>query len=495
MNASDTIAAVSTPPGRGGIGIVRLSGPGSIDIAGGLFSAGIARAAGPDSATRQVEPIQVEPNQVVVGHVLDKAGEAVDTAVLTYFRGPKSYTGEDVVEISCHGSPVVLAAVLDRALTLGARLAEPGEFTMRAFLNQRIDLAQAQAVRDLIDSQTAYQARLATRQLDGALSKRIKPFKNSLVDVIVNLESSLEFVEDDISPEATSNLIDKLTAVSAGLSKMASSFSLGRYIKQGFDLAIVGRPNVGKSSVFNRLIGSDRAIVTEVPGTTRDALHESTSIRGIPVRLIDTAGIRETTDLVESIGITRAREAIADADIQLLVLDASEALTTDDITLISQTPAPTRLILLNKTDLPQMLEVAPSGGSCVSDFEFSLTVGPAIPEGNPVTSDLAHDTIIWVSALTGEGFDALADHIVGRLGGSQCAASDDIMITDARQHQAIQSANAALTEARELMSAGELEEIVLLKLRAALQAIGEITGETLTEDILSQIFSTFCVGK
>jgi len=192
MNASDTIAAVSTPPGRGGIGIVRLSGPGSIAVAGGLFSAGIARAAGPDSATRQVEPVQFEPNQVVVGHVVDRAGEAVDTAVLTYFRGPKSYTGEDVVEISCHGSPVVLATVLDSALTLGARLAEPGEFTMRAFLNHRIDLAQAQAVRDLIDSQTAYQARLANRQLDGALSQRIGPLKDLLVDVIVHLESCRE---------------------------------------------------------------------------------------------------------------------------------------------------------------------------------------------------------------------------------------------------------------------------------------------------------------
>jgi tRNA modification GTPase len=211
--------------------------------------------------------------------------------------------------------------------------------------------------------------------------------------------------------------------------------------------------------------------------------------------LIDTAGIRETTDLVESIGITRAREAIADADIQLLVLDASEALTTDDITLINQTPAPTRLILLNKTDLPQQLEVAPSGGSCVSDFEVSLTGGPAIPDGNPITSHLARDTVIRISALTGDGFDALADHILGRLGGSQGAASDDIMITDARQHQAIQNANAALTEARNLMIGGELEEIVLLKLRAALQAIGEITGETLTDDILSQIFSTFCIGK
>src|SRR5262249_3572095 len=478
MNAGDTIVAISTPPGRGGIGVVRLSGPASLDISRRLF---IARASGAAQAGsgQDAHSHQFEPNHSVVGHVLDAESHTpIDTAVLTYFKAPRSYTGEDVVELSCHGSPVVLGLVLDRALGLGARLAEPGEFTMRAFLNHRIDLAQAQAVRDLIDSQTAYQARLATRQLDGALSKRINPFKEALVDVIVHLESSLEFVEDDISPETTSALIGKLDRVNDGLAEIASSFAIGRYIKQGFDLAIVGRPNVGKSSIFNRLIGADRAIVTEVPGTTRDALHESTSIRGIPVRLIDTAGIRETTDLVESIGITRTREAIADADIQLLVLDASEQLTLDDINLISQTPALSRIILLNKTDLPQKLEipagfgVPPSGGSSTSAPEM-----------------------IKISALTGTGFGMLADYILQRLGDSDGALRDDIMITDARQHQALRNALAALTEARELMRRGELEEIVVLKLRASLQSMGEITGETTSDDILDQIFSTFCIGK
>jgi tRNA modification GTPase len=393
----------------------------------------------------------------------------MDTAVLTYFKAPRSYTGEDVVEISCHGSPVVLAGVLGQALGLGSRLAEPGEFTMRAFLNRRIDLPQAQAVRDLIDSQTAYQARLATRQLDGALSKRIRPLKDIVVDVIVHLESSLEFVEDSISPESSSVLMGKLAEVSSGLTAMASSYALGRYVKQGFDLAIVGRPNVGKSSVFNRLIGTERAIVTDIPGTTRDALHESTSIGGIPVRLIDTAGLRETTDLVESIGISRTREAIADADIQLLVLDGSEPLMPDNTNLIDQMPASSRIILINKTDLPQRLK------------ESSL---------NGISGE-----IIRISAATGGGFDSLEDCILARLGGNRGALGDEIMITDARQHQAIQNALALLNEARDLMAGSELEEIVLLKLRASLQSIGEITGETLNDDILTQIFSTFCIGK
>jgi tRNA modification GTPase len=417
-----------------------------------------------------VAAINLEPNYSFVGHVLDiESREPLDTAVLTYFKAPRSYTGEDVVEISCHGSPVVLAGVLDQAFRLGARLAEPGEFTMRAFLNGRIDLAQAQAVRDLIDSQTAYQARLATRQVDGALSKRITPLKDILVDAIVHLESSLEFVEDDISPDRSSELIGKLDEVTSGLIKIAASFALGRYIKQGFALAIVGRPNVGKSSVFNRLIGADRAIVTDIPGTTRDALHETTSIRGIPVRLIDTAGIRETTDLVESIGITRSREAIADADIQLLVLDASQELTLDDRDLIDQTAAASRIILINKTDLPQRIDQA-------------------------ALSDINGKTI-RISAMTGRGFDSLEDCILDRLGGSGGATGEDLLITDARQHQAIQNALATLTEARDLLSGGELEEIVILKLRASLRSIGEITGETLNDDILFQIFSTFCIGK
>src|SRR5262249_18603303 len=315
-------------------------------------------------------------------------------------------------------------------------------------------------------------------------------FKEALVDVIVHLESSLEFVEDDISPETTSALIGKLDRVNDGLAEIASSFAIGRYIKQGFDLAIVGRPNVGKSSIFNRLIGADGAIVTEVPGTTRDALHESTSIRGIPVRLIDTAGIRETTDLVESIGITRTREAIADADIQFLVLDASEPLTADDKNLISQTPTQSRIIILNKTDLPQKLELA-------ADFAVQMFGGSSTPRfGVPPSggSSTAAETI-KISALTGAGFDTLACCILNRLGGSEGALREDIMITDARQHQALRNALAALAEARDLIRRGELEEIVVLKLRASLQSIGEITGETLNDDILSQIFSTFCIGK
>jgi tRNA modification GTPase len=454
MFSDDTIAAISTPPGRGGIGIVRLSGPVSLQIATTIFHTESTNDRG-------------TPNRAQFGRIVDPASdEVVDQAILTFFKAPHSYTGEDIVEISCHGSPIILARVLQLTLDRGARIAEPGEFTLRAFFNKRIDLAQAQAVRDLIDAQTQYQARVATKQLEGALSLKITPIKEAVIKVIVHLESSVEFVEEDISPDAAAKLLGKLDDAAEELTAIANSFSFGRYVREGFDLAIVGRPNVGKSSVFNRLIGSDRAIVTELPGTTRDALYERTSISGVPVRLIDTAGIRETTDLVESIGISRSRTAIADADVSLLVLDASEPLTDDDIGLLNHLSQERRIVALNKTDLPARLEA----GSI-----------PSAP--------------LSISALTGEGFDLLTETIFARLAGDTSAERDDIMLTDARQHSAVQGAIEQLRDASELIRTRELEEIVLLKLRGALSSLGEITGETLTDDILGQIFSRFCIGK
>ena len=472
MFRDDTIAAISTPPGRGGIGVVRLSGPASLDIAAAVFR---SERLSPQSLV--LSHTRLAPNRAQFGHIIDPASsQPIDQAVLTYFKAPRSYTGEDVVELSCHGSPVILRRVLELLTARGARIAEPGEFTFRAFFNKRIDLAQAQAVRDVINAQTEYQARVATRQLDGALSKRLMPLKDAVVEVIVHIESSVEFVDDDISPETATALTDKLGQTVEGLNEIAASFSFGRLVKEGFDLAIVGSPNVGKSSVFNRLVGTDRAIVTEVPGTTRDALYESTSISGVPVRLIDTAGIRETSDVVETIGITRSRTAIADADISLLVFDASRRLGREDIELLDSVAEARRIVAVNKIDLPNVL-----------DEELYAETGVHISE--------LYDNVVSVSALTGSGFEELTSTIFERLSGDASAERDDIMLTDARQHAAVQRAIEQLSEARELMIAGELEEIVLLKLRAGLEALGEVTGETLTEDILGQIFSTFCIGK
>ncbi len=453
MFRDDTIAAIATPPGRGGIGVIRLSGPRALEIANTVFQSR-SRASVSD------------PNRALFGHLADPAtSDHIDEIVLTFFKAPHSYTGEDVVELSCHGSPVILRRALDAVIACGARIAEPGEFTFRAFFNRRMDLAQAQAVGDLINAQTEYQARVASRQLEGALSQRLAPTKQSLIEIIVHLESSVEFVEDDISTETISLLLKKLNEAIADLTEIAASFSFGKFVKEGFDLAIVGRPNVGKSSVFNRLTGSERAIVTPLPGTTRDALYESASIGGVPVRLIDTAGIRETSDIVETIGIQRSRAAIAEADIALLVLDASEALTEDDSRLLTEVPVERRIVALNKIDLPR-------------EMESSVIAA------------------IHISALTGSGFDQLTTAMLERLSGDTASEQrDDIMITDARQHTAMRRAIEQLEGARDLIIQGEFEEVILLRLRGALSSLGEVTGETLAEDILNEIFSTFCIGK
>jgi tRNA modification GTPase len=460
MFKGDTIAAISTPPGRGGIGVIRLSGEQALAIANHIFCASVS---------------SFKPNQAQFGRIFDPASDnLIDEAILTWFKAPHSYTGEEVVELSCHGSPVILRKVLELVTTRGARIAEPGEFTFRAFLNRRIDLAQAQAVRDVINAQTAYQASLATRQLEGAFSKRLTPLKENLITIIVHMESSVEFVEDDISPENLAKILEKIESVITALQQFATGFEFGRFVKEGFDLAIVGRPNVGKSSVFNQLVGSDRAIVTAIPGTTRDALYESASIAGVPVRLIDTAGIRETDDVVETIGIKRSRSAIADADIVLLVLDNSESLSADDQQLLAEVPAERRIIALNKSDLARKLETS------------------GTDEQSP-TQDFSE--AVSISAVTGAGFEPLRDKIFAYLSGDAATERDDLLITDARQQQAVRTALEQLQAARDLIVEGELEEIILLKLHTALTALGDITGETLTDDILGQIFSTFCIGK
>ena len=456
MNTGDTIAAISTPPGRGGIGIIRLSGPSSVSIASKIFHSDTLNSFN-------------TPNHAYVGQAIGPEGKPLDHCIATYFKAPHSYTGEDVVELCCHGSPVVLSAVLSLALSTGARTAEPGEFTLRAFLNRRMDLTQAQAVRDLIDAQTLFQARIAMRQLDGSLAAKLAPVKQIVIEAAVHLESTIEFVEDDIDPSQMSALAAKLERARDIVAELERSFSLGALVHNGFAMAIVGRPNVGKSSVFNRLVGNDRAIVTDIPGTTRDALYENLSIGGIPVRLIDTAGIRQTVDPIESMGIDRSKRAIADADILLLILDRSERLTTDDLQLLESVPRESRLVLLNKCDL-----AAASGASLSQEFGAGA---------------------IAVSALTGQGFDVLTETILKRLGADGAVEQDSAIVTDARQHHALERTAELLRTAIALMQGGELEEIILLRLRGALSALGELTGDTLTEDILGQIFSTFCIGK
>ncbi|MGZ7042550.1 MAG: tRNA uridine-5-carboxymethylaminomethyl(34) synthesis GTPase MnmE, partial [Thermoanaerobaculia bacterium] len=339
MNLDDTIVAIATPPGRGGIGIVRLAGPDARDVAEGLL-----HFAGDK---------KLEPQRAHFGELIDpESGQRLDEIVATYFAKPHSYTTDDIVEISCHGSPVVLARVVELALGRGVRMADPGEFTMRAFLNGRIDLTQAEAVRDLIESQTLYQAKVAAQQLGGSVSRRIQPIKQQLVNLIAMLEAGIDFADDDVSVLPAEQALARIAEIRGPLSKLQEGFAFGKVVHEGLTLAIVGRPNVGKSSLFNRLVERDRAIVTAVPGTTRDLVTETVSLGGIPVHLVDTAGIRESKDEAESIGVQKSREAMADADLVLVVVDAhAEGRHEDDEQLIAAAGDRSAILVENKIDL------------------------------------------------------------------------------------------------------------------------------------------------
>ena len=450
--AQETIAAISTPPGRGGIGIVRLSGPHALPIAQELI-----RSRGP-----------LEHARVRLAEIPDpETGHTIDDAVVTYFARPHSYTGEDLVEIAAHGSPVILEMLVRLALRGGARLARPGEFTERAFLAGRLDLTQAEAVRDLIEAQTLYQARVAAEQMGGALSRRVQPAKQELVELIALLEAGIDFAEDDVAVTPNEDIVVRIDAVSAALGELARSFEYGRMVQQGLRLAIVGRPNVGKSSLFNRLLEKERAIVTAVPGTTRDVVTERLSLGGIPVELVDTAGLRETMDEAEAIGVRKAREVLADADVVLVVLEASVPLREDERQLMASLEGRRALVVRNKCDLP----------GAEGDY------GEEIPLPS-----------LRVSALTGEGLQRLRDAL-GESVRNPAAEGESGILTSLRQFEAVDGALQALQAARDAAQQAIPHEMVLLDLYATLRQLDSLTGETTAEDILNRIFSGFCIGK
>lgn len=402
--------------------------------------------------------------------------EIIDEALITYFRAPHSFTGEDVVEISCHGAPVLLRQVIDLCLALDARLAEPGEFSLRALSNGRMDLAEAEAIRDLISSQTAAAARQAVKQMRGEFSHQLQPIKDDLLDVIVVLESALEFVEDDLPEAQTADIRAKLLSISDVVARVASTFKAGNLLREGVTAAIVGRPNVGKSSLFNALLGTDRAIVTEIAGTTRDQLHERFSIDGVPVSLIDTAGLRETTDTVESIGVERSRRTMADADIVLAMLDVSEDLSDDDLAILKSVESSEQIVVLNKIDKVKPTRIA----QFVGDVRQRID-DPSVP-------------IIPLSAKTGDGFEALRNAIVEPFAPREMTSSG-FLVSDARHHDLLIRSNDELKHSIELLGQNASEELVLIGLHNALRYLGQITGETTTEDMLTRIFATFCIGK
>ncbi len=446
MQIRDTIVAISTPPGRSGIGMVRLSGSDARPIVSKIL-----RFRG--------EP-EWKPWSASLAELLDSDGHVVDQVVATFFTAPRSYTAEDLVEISCHGSPVVLRFALDQAVRAGARLAEPGEFTLRAFLNGRIDLLQAEAVRDLIDSTTLYQARVAVRQMEGSVSRRIRPAKEQLLELIALLEAGIDFAEDDISVAPAEEILRRLQPIEKALRDLAATFDYGKLVHSGITLAIVGRPNVGKSSLFNRLLEQDRAIVTAIPGTTRDLVSEVAAIDGIPIKFVDTAGIRAGEDLVETLGIERSYQAMVDADLTLVVVDLSTTVEPGDLALIERAKQQGRYILVgNKSDLPRVAELA-------EDF-------------------------VAVSAVTGEGIEGLRALIAPEGAREQ----ESGFITSLRHQQLLRESIEALEQAEKAVGFGIPHEMLLLDLYAALRSIDAITGATTADDILNRIFSTFCIGK
>jgi len=471
--ANDTIVAVATPPGRGGIGIVRLSGPEAREIAEPLLrlrrplEPGRARFAeiveiveiGDGSGTHVSESRRGAPGPV--------PGTVQDEAVVTWFAGPRSYTGEDVVEIAAHGSPVLLDWLLRRCIAGGARLAEPGEFTQRAFLAGRLDLTQAEAVGSLIDATTLAQARTAAMQLGGGLSRQVAPVKRELIWLIAALEAGIDFAEDDLEVMADAEIAARIAAVEAPLRALEAGFAYGKVLREGFRLAIVGRPNAGKSSLFNRLVGRDRAIVTAKAGTTRDPVAERVEMAGIPVELIDTAGLRSSDDEAEEMGVAKSREAMAEADVVLLVAAADGDLHEEDRAVIAAAEGRRLIVAANKIDLVDRVMWA---------------------------DGMAAEVVVETSAVAGTGIEQLGDSILGALQATPVAA-DTVAVTNLRQQGAIQAALASLNAAKQGLAEGMPHEMLLLDLHEALGALDELTGTTHTEEILGVIFGSFCIGK
>ena len=444
MSLHDTIAAISTPAGRGGIGVLRLSGVEARSIAARVL--------------RFARPRDWEPWRAFLAELIDAEQSMIDQVVVTYYAAPRSYTKEDVVEIACHGAPVVLRAGLDRLLTAGARLANPGEFTLRAFLNGRLDLPRAEAVHDLIQATTLYQARVAAQQIDGAVSRRLAPLKEQLLALITLLEAGIDFAEDDIEVAPTAQIVARISPLLTQTRALARSYAYGKLVHDGLSLAIAGRPNAGKSSLFNRLLQQDRAIVTDIPGTTRDLVSETASLHGLPVKFIDTAGIREGRDEVERLGIARSYAAMADADCTLLVIDLSQPADPLDALLAARETGPL-LVVGNKCDLPRL---------------------------NPAEC-------LRVSALTGDGLDELRDRIHALVApeGVQEAG----FLTSLRHARLLDEVLVALERALVAAEENVPHEMLLLDLYSALTPLDAITGATTADDILNRIFATFCIGK
>ena len=453
----DTIAAIATPLGEGGLAIVRLSGPDAIRIGENSFRPG------GKSAPRLSE---APSHTLHYGHVVRQA-RVVDEVLLSVLRAPRTFTGEDAVEITCHGGLLPAKLVLDTVLENGARAAEPGEFTKRAFLNGRIDLAQAEAVADLIHSRSELALRAANEQLSGKLSLRINHLRDELLKTLAHLEAHIDFPDEDIAPETRAELASRLERSTAKMDELLQTANEGQILRRGIRAVILGRPNVGKSSLLNHLLGHDRAIVSPLPGTTRDTIEETATIRGLPIVFVDTAGLRDSGDEIELEGMRRSRQTLARAELVLHVLDASEPLNPADELYLAEFSGKKRVLIRNKIDLPTQLV---------------LPADTAVP-------------VVSVSCLTAEGFETLKDTIKELIWSGEIKAEMLEAMINSRHQNALQRSRTATLQALEAFRNDLSLELVALDLRIAVQAVGEIVGKTTTEDLLDSIFSQFCIGK
>lgn len=455
MNDEKTIAGIATSASLSSISVIRLSGEDALAVTDRIFRGINARPL-----------LDIRPFSIRYGHILNTDGSVIDEVLVSYFKASKSYTGEDVVEISCHGGPLPVRRILERILEHGVRLAQPGEFTKRAFLNGRIDLSQAEAVMDIIESRTDAALRSANDQSRGSLSRRILEMRDSLMNVMAKIEVTLDFPDDDLDRASDLVLADELEAIRDAVAKLLATSEKGKLLREGLKVVIAGKPNVGKSSLLNVLLDEQRAIVTEIPGTTRDVIEEYINLEGIPLRLTDTAGIRETRDLVESIGVERSKQSIEEADLIILVLDLSRHLSEEDHDLLDITKDRRRIILLNKEDLPK-----------IADIPASILEEAAV-----------------ISALNNFGLDRLRERIREMTLGA-AAGFDETLVTAARHKEALMKAEQSLDEAVTAIRQSIPMDLVTIDVHDAWSALGEITGDTLQDDLVDKIFSGFCIGK
>ncbi len=459
IHFDDTIAAISTPLGQGGIGIVRLSGPESLGIANSIFVPSGAKALN-----------EIDSHCLICGNVVDPSdGAVIDEALCSVMRSPHSYTREDVVEINCHGGMVPLRKILEAVISQGARMAEPGEFTKRAFLNGRINLTQAEAVSDLICAVTEESMRIAAAQLKGRLSEKLSELSNELLESCALTEAFIDFPEEEIDSADAETLRCKLLKIRAEIVKLASTFEEARLFREGLSVAIVGKPNVGKSSLLNALLKKDRAIVTEFPGTTRDIIEECLNINGLPLKIVDTAGIRKSDEAVEKEGIKRSIDAIETADFVVAVVDGSQSLKHEDLDILQRIKTKKAIVAVNKCDLPVRLSTADSP---LSDNQF-----------------------VRISALRGEGIEDLKSLIFRANLKNWKEEREGVVVSNIRHKGALDRSASALDRAVGLLQADSPLEIFSLELREAMDCIGEITGSVTAEDILNKIFDNFCIGK